>query len=188
MTIEVLVVSRNPVKIRAAQEAFSSFYENINLSNIEISEIDPTGVHLKAQPFGEEETYETSRWRVKSAQDYKHGFDFYVGIEGGVVLTPQNNPRIIVYSSIGNKSFIETVRGCEIPLPRKFFTQLLNSTHSELGDLMTEISGIPNIKQKEGAVGILTQNVVTRFDILKQSVIMALIPFINPQYFDIIAE
>ena len=188
MTIEVLVVSRNPVKIRAAQEAFSSFYENVNLSNIEIFEIDPTGVHLKTQPFGEEETYETSRWRVKSARNHKRGFDFYVGIEGGVVLTPQNNPRIIVYSSVGKNSFIETVRGCELPLPQKFYNQLLNSTHPELGDLMTEISGIPNIKQKGGAVGILTQNVVTRFDILKQSVIMALIPFLNPHYFDITAE
>ena len=53
---------------------------------------------------------------------------------------------------------------------------------------MTNISGISNIKQKEGAVGFLTRNVVTRFDILKQSVIMALIPFLNPTHFEITVE
>ncbi|MFX0126238.1 MAG: inosine/xanthosine triphosphatase [Candidatus Hodarchaeota archaeon] len=184
MGIEVLVVSKNPVKIRAAQEAFSSFYEKLVISNIEISEIDPTGVHVKTQPLGEEQTYETSRWRVNSARDHRPGFDFYVGIEGGVVLT-RNNPRIIVYSSVSNNSFIETIRGCEIPLPQNLYTQLINSPNSELGDLITNISGISNIKQKEGAVGFFTRKIVTRFDILKQSVIMALIPFLNPNLFEI---
>ncbi|MFX1517897.1 MAG: inosine/xanthosine triphosphatase [Promethearchaeota archaeon] len=188
MVVEVLVVSKNPVKMRAAQEAFSSFYENVNFSSIEFSEIDPTDIHLKAQPFGEKETYETSRWRVISARNQKQGFDFYVGIEGGIVLTVQKSSRIIVYSSVSKGSFIETVRGCEIPLPHRFYNKLLNSPDMELGDLMTEISGIPNIKQKEGAVGLLTQNIVTRFDIIKQSVIMALIPFLNPLYFDISTE
>jgi inosine/xanthosine triphosphatase len=188
MGIEVLVVSMNPVKIRAAREAFSSFYKKYVVSSIEITEIDPTSVHLKTQPFGEEQTYEASRWRVKYARNHKPGFDFYVGIEGGVVLTPRNKPRIIVYSSVSNNSFIETVRGCEIPLPQIFYKQLLNSPHSELGDLMTDISGISNIKQKEGAVGFLTRNIVTRFDILKQSVLMALIPFLNPIHFELTVE
>jgi inosine/xanthosine triphosphatase len=183
MRIEVLVISMNPVKIQATQEAFSSFYDNPVISNVDITDIDPKGVHLKAQPIGEEQTYEASRWRVKKARNHQSSYDFYVGIEGGVVLTSHNKPRIIVYSSVGNGSFIETVRGCEIPLPQQFYEQLLNSHHTELGDLMTNISGISNIKQKEGAVGFLTRNIVTRFDILKQSIMMALIPFLNPDYF-----
>ena len=185
MEIEILVASKNPVKIRATREAFLSFYESVIISSMKIADIDPKGDHLKAQPVGEDQTYEASRWRVKSARSHHSRFNFYVGIEGGVVLTPRNKPRIIVYSSVGNDSFIETVRGCEIPLPQEFYKRLLSSPHLELGDLMNEISGISNIKQKEGAVGFLTQNVVTRYDILKQSVIMALIPFLNPEYFRI---
>ncbi|UCG01051.1 MAG: DUF84 family protein [Candidatus Heimdallarchaeota archaeon] len=188
MEIKVLVVSVNPVKIRAVQEAFSSFYVKSVISNIETSEIDLTGDHPKAQPLGEGQTYEASRWRVKSARNHKPGFDFYVGIEGGIVLTSYNNPRIIVYSSVSNHSFIETVRGCEIPLPQKLYKKLINSQDLELGDIMTDISGISNIKQKEGAVGFFTRNVVTRFDILKQSVMMALIPFLNPTHFEITVE
>lgn len=183
MRIKVLVISINPVKIRAAQEAFSSFYDNPVISTVNITDIDPKGVHQRVQPIGEKQTYEASRWRVEWAKNHQSTYDFYVGIEGGVVLTPHNKPRIIVYSSVSNGLFIETVRGCEIPLPQHFYEQLLNSHHAELGDLMTNVSGITNIKQKEGAVGFLTRNVVTRFDILKQSVLMALIPFINPDYF-----
>ncbi len=184
MVVRVLIASINPVKIRATREAFSSFYDNLNISNIGINGIVSTGNYLKSQPLGEEETYEASRWRVKYAQKYSTRYDYYVGIEGGVVSTPQNQPRIIVYSSIGNHKIIETVRGCEIPLPHRWFKRLTNSPKLELGDLATEVSGISNIKQKEGAVGFMTQNIVKRFDILKQSVIVALIPFLNPKLFE----
>jgi inosine/xanthosine triphosphatase len=183
MKLQVLVISMNPVKIRAAQEAFSNFYDNPVISQFDITKVDPKGVHLKAQPIGEEQTYEASRWRVIKARNHNPGFNFYVGIEGGVVLTPHKKPRIIVYSSVSNSSYVETVRGCEIPLPNQFYEELCNSPHMELGDLMTNISGISNIKQKEGAVGFLTRNIVTRLDILKQSVMMALIPFLNPNHF-----
>ncbi|MFX1284878.1 MAG: DUF84 family protein [Promethearchaeota archaeon] len=181
MVVRVLIASLNPVKIQATHEAFSSFFDNLDISNIGIIS---TENHLKSQPLGEEETYEASRWRVKFAQKNNSEFDYYVGIEGGVVLTPQNQPRIVVYSSIGNHNIIETIRGCEIPLPRKWYTRLTDSPQLELGDLVTEISGISNIKQKEGAVGFLTQNIVKRFDILKQSVMIALIPFLNPTFFE----
>lgn len=185
MVVRVLIASINPVKIRAAREAFSSFYEDLIVSNIEINEIDSTRIHLKSQPLGEEETYEASRWRVKYTRNNEPGFDFYVGVEGGVVLTPHNKPRIVVYSSVGNNSTIETVRGCEIPLPHEWYKRLLDAPQLELGDLITEISGVPNMKQKQGAVGFLTQNIVKRFDILKQSIMMALIPFLNSTLFEI---
>ena len=185
MVVKVQILSINPIKIRATHEAFSSFFDNLNISNMEINGIDIIANHLKSQPVGEEETYKASRWRVKYAQKHNPRFDYYVGIEGGVVLTPQNHPRIIVYSSIGNHTIIETVRGCEIPLPHRWYKRLTDSPQLELGDLATEVSGIPNIKQKEGAVGFMTQNIVKRYDVLKQSVLVAMIPFLNPPLFEV---
>lgn len=184
MVVRVLIASINPVKIRATREAFSSFYNNLDFSHIEINGTGPNLYYSKPQPLGEEETFKASRWRVKYAQRHHPGFDFYVGIEGGVVLTPQNQPRIIAYSSIGNHEIIETIRGCEIPLPHRWYKRLTDSPQLELGDLAAGVSGIANIKQKEGAVGFMTQNIVKRFDILKQSVIVALIPFLNPSLFE----
>ena len=188
MVVKVLIASTNPIKISAARESFSRFYKDLNFSTLNINELDPTGVHLKLQPLGEDETYEASRWRVKYARNHKPGFNFYVGIEGGVVLTPHNQARIVVYSSVGNHTIIETARGCEIPLPYSWYKKLKDSPQLELGDIASEISGVSNIKQKQGAVGFFTQNTINRFDILKQSVMMALITFLNPMLFEMVAK
>ncbi|MHA2246470.1 MAG: inosine/xanthosine triphosphatase [Candidatus Hodarchaeales archaeon] len=188
MVVKVLIASTNPVKISATRESFSHFYKDVNFSILNVNELDPKGIHLKLQPLGEDETYEASIWRVKYARNHNPGFDFYVGIEGGVDLTPHNQARIVVYSSIGNRIIIETVRGCEIPLPYSWYKRLKDSPQLELGDIASEISGVSNIKQKQGAVGFFTRNTVTRFDILKQSVLMALIPFLNPIIFEMAAK
>ncbi|MFX0015428.1 MAG: inosine/xanthosine triphosphatase [Promethearchaeota archaeon] len=183
MIVRVLIASSNPIKVRAARESFSYFYEELEFSELDAKDLDPHCVHLKSQPIGEKETYESSRWRVKQARNQNPNFNYYVGIEGGVVLTAHNQPRIVVYSSIGDQTFISTVRGCEIPLPLRWYEELVSSPHKELGDIVSKISGVDNIKQKEGAVGFLTQNFIKRIDILKQSMMMALIPFLNPRFF-----
>lgn len=184
MVIKILIASTNPVKVQAVRDAFSSFYPDTLYGTLELQEADSGGI-LKSQPIGEDETRVLSRKRVFYARECKPEFDFFVGIEGGVVLTLQNQPRIVVYSSVGTDSFIETIRGCEIPLPKHWFQRLADTPQLELGDLMTEISGVVNIKQKSGAVGYLTRNIVRRVDILRQSVIMALIPFLNADVFRI---
>ncbi|MHA2305242.1 MAG: DUF84 family protein [Candidatus Hodarchaeales archaeon] len=180
MVTRVLITSINPVKVQASKDAFFPFFKDTYFSQINVDTGD-----LKSQPIGEKETYTYSRKRVEYGRETEANFDFYVGIEGGIVVNPQNHKRIVVYSSVGNSRFIETVRGCEIPLPSQWFNDLVEQNHKELGDLMDELSGVQNIKQKEGAIGFLSQNVVKRYDILKQSVIMALIPFLNPSIFNL---
>jgi len=123
---------------------------------------------------------------VEYGRRLKPNFNYYVGIEAGVIVNPTSNyARIVVYSSVGNNNIIESVRGCEIPIPFQWYKELVEQHHYELGDLMSNITGIQNIKQKQGAVGFLTRNVTKRYDILKQSVTMALIPFLNPSLFDV---
>ncbi|MFX0184278.1 MAG: DUF84 family protein [Candidatus Hodarchaeota archaeon] len=181
--VKVFIISKNPVKIQASREAFSFFYENPSFTSLETEEYNQIGDYFNSQPIGDVETFEASRKRVNYARSLHSEFDYYVGIEGGIALTIQKKPRIIVYCSIGTHAFIETVRGCEIPLPYQWYNQLITTTQIELGDLITEVSGISNIKQKQGAVGFLTNNVIKRVDIIKQSVIMALIPFLQPNLF-----
>jgi non-canonical (house-cleaning) NTP pyrophosphatase len=53
----------------------------------------------------------------------------------------------------------------------------------ELGDADDEIFGASNSKQQNGAVGLLTENAVTRTTLYEQAVIMALIPFKNPELY-----
>ncbi|MHA2226372.1 MAG: inosine/xanthosine triphosphatase [Candidatus Hodarchaeales archaeon] len=183
MAVKVLVTSKNPVKIRATREAFSYFYSDFVLSSFEVNNLDPERTQLNSQPIGDDQTFKSSRWRVERARKYKPEFDYYVGIEGGITVTRFSQDRIVVYSSVGNHTYIETVRGCEIPIPHSWYSKLVQNPEIELGDLVAEISGVPNIKQKQGAIGFLTNNFLQRFDILKHSIIVALIPYLSPTLF-----
>ena len=174
-----MVASKNPVKIKATKEAFHSFFK---VFSVESSETVLTA-SKHTQPVGEDETREFSRSRILKVKELNPGYDFYVGIEGGIVKLNSKEARIIVYTSVGNHGKIETIRGCEIPLPIDWYKSLKEDEFRELGDLVEKESGVTNIKQKQGAVGYFTNNYVTRIDILKQSVIMALIPYRNEQLF-----
>jgi non-canonical (house-cleaning) NTP pyrophosphatase len=50
----------------------------------------------------------------------------------------------------------------------------------ELGHADDLVFNKSNSKQENGAVGILTENVIDRAEFYKQAVILALIPFKNP--------
>ena len=179
MSTSVLVASRNPIKVKACLEGFKPFFENLEINSSEVILDRPNA----DQPIGEYQTREFSQIRVMEARKANSGYDFYVGIEGGIVKTSAGDIRIVVYTSVGSKDHVVTIRGCEIPLPETWLESLTKKKYSELGDLVSHVSGIENIKRKQGAVGFFTKENVTRFDVLKQSVIMALVPFINPTLF-----
>lgn len=48
---------------------------------------------------------------------------------------------------------------------------------------MDEVFATENIKQKGGAISLLTQNQLTRSSVYQQALILALIPFTNPSHF-----
>ena len=53
----------------------------------------------------------------------------------------------------------------------------------ELGEADDIVFGRSNSKQANGAIGILTGDVVDRTQLYEQAVILALIPFKNPQLY-----
>ena len=177
--VKVLVASKNPVKIKASLDAFQLFFKD---PIVDSQEVVVTTANA-SQPIGEDQTREHSELRVIQARENYPGYDYFVGIEGGVVKLNSDSARIIVYSSIGHQLAIETVRGCGIPLPLEWYTVLTTHEYHELGDLAELKSGVTDIKKKQGVVGFFSQNFVTRYDILKQSVIMALVPYLNPSIF-----
>ncbi len=173
------MASKNPVKIKATTDAFLLFFKNLKIDSKEV--VVPTA--NASQPIGEDETKDHSRLRVVQARETYPAYDYYVGIEGGIVKLNSDSARIIVYSSVGQNIAIETIRGCGIPLPLEWYDLLTSHTYHELGDLAEQKSGVPDIKKKQGVVGFFSQNFVTRYDILKQSVTMALVPYLNSTIF-----
>ena len=68
-------------------------------------------------------------------------------------------------------------------LPESIVKHLLNGV--ELGNVMDKITGEYNTKQKRGAIGFFTKNIIDRKNLYVQSLVVALVPFINENlYFE----
>ena len=95
-----------------------------------------------------------------------------IGMEGGVIQQANNaylfGTTFITDGDLG-------VYGGEtlIPFPQTIFNELQDGT-IELGNVMDELTNQVNTKQKHGAVGYLTNDILTRFDVFYNSVVMAL--------------
>ncbi|MBN2154907.1 MAG: inosine/xanthosine triphosphatase [Candidatus Lokiarchaeota archaeon] len=188
-TYQIAIGSRNSAKIKAVKKAFFLLFPHTTcvFYPIEVN----TGVAV--QPFGLDSTIQGAITRAKNA--YKTIFSsesssstqLGIGIEAGLVSVP--------YTATGYLDFqfcalfqadgsISIGSGPAFEYPQKIIDNLLsNSEHHEIGTIIEELSSIPNIKQKEGAIGFLTDGVLERSDILQYSVIMAILPLKNPKLY-----
>ena len=66
-------------------------------------------------------------------------------------------------------------------LPEQIVEELLEG--KELGQVMDEITGEENNKQKEGAVGFFTKGKVSRKTAYTQGLVLALIPFLHKKLY-----
>ncbi|POR32208.1 NTPase [Tolypocladium paradoxum] len=171
-----IVSSQNPVKIEAAREGFSRMFPNgsLNLHGLSVSSGVPD------QPFTDEETLRGASNRAQNARAARPGADYWVGIEGGVDAAVAGGPIesfawIVV---IGKDGRVGKARTAAYYLPEE--TAKLLREGMELGHADDLIHGRTNSKQRSGSVGILTDDAVDRAGYYTQAVILALIPFKNP--------
>ena len=168
--LKILVGSQNPVKINATKQAFSACFPE---KTLQCKGIDaPSGV--RDQPMNEEETRIGALNRVRFCQQQQA--DYYVAIEGGV----QNfdyGPAAFAYVVIGDQQRMTTGRGANLPLPKSVFESLEQG--EELGSVMDSLFNTDNIKQKGGAIGLLTHHLATRESNYHHALLLALAPVIN---------
>ena len=168
----VIIASLNPAKINAVKSAFEAAFPQ--------QEFDFKGVSVASgvadQPMSNEETYQGAVNRVCNAIQAIPEGDFYVGLEAGI----EGNVTFawMVIESNGQRG---ESRSASLMLPPQVIEKLAHA--NELGDVMDEVFGTDNIKQKGGAIGLLTHNQLTRSSVYHQALILALIPFVNPEHF-----
>ena len=102
--------------------------------------------------------------------------DYWVGIEGGVE-KKGNEMQVFAWIYIQSKEMVGKARTATFDLPKKII-ELIDSG-MELGDADDVIFNRRNSKQKNGAVGILTKDLIDREKYYTHAIIMALIPFNN---------
>ncbi|MBY6198688.1 inosine/xanthosine triphosphatase [Vibrio hangzhouensis] len=169
---KVVIASLNPAKINAVKSAFESAFPEQVFSFVGVSV--PSGV--SEQPMDNQETHQGAKNRVRNAKNAISDGDFYVGIEAGL-----DGQSTFAWMIIESDALVGESRSASLMLPPAVVAQL--SPNVELGDVMDSTFGTENIKQKGGAIALLTQHQLTRSSVYHQALILALIPFVNPQHF-----
>jgi inosine/xanthosine triphosphatase len=174
--IKIVVGSKNPVKINAAKTAISDVF---SLEEVECVGLDAPS-NVADQPMTSDETRLGAINRIKHCQAHTHA-DFYVAIEGGVDQF-EYGPATFAFVAIADQKQISIGRSCNLPLPTVIYQALKSG--EELGHVMDRLFNTNNVKQKGGAIGLLTNGLATRESVYRQAMILAMAPFINPDLYN----
>lgn len=170
--IRVIIASENKTKIQAVRDAFGKMFPQADMVYQGVAV--PSGV--SEQPLSDGETLEGAYNRAENAKQLYSNFDFWVGIEGGVQ-TVKNEMEVFAWIVILSKQRIGKAKTGTFQLPEEI--KALIEEGYELGVADDMLFQRTNSKNKNGAVGILTNDVLDRTNYYAQAIILALIPFMN---------
>ncbi len=174
---KVVVASRNPVKLAATEVAFRTVFPGQNFEFI--SEEVLSGV--ADQPMSDEETQQGVWNRAQNAQKRFPDAEYWVGLEGGVD-AKDNQLEAFAWMEVTSKDGLQgSARTASFVLPPKIAELIKGGM--ELGTADDIVFSKTNSKQQNGAVGILTDNAVTRKTYYEHALVLALIPHKNPDLY-----
>lgn len=168
----VIVASKNPVKLKAVKHGFAKIFPKAHFDFKGIS----VPSEVSDQPMSDAETYTGAQNRVKNAKRYQPNADYYVGIEGGI---EELNGEMMAFAWIVISSQTKTGKSKTSTFFLPPEVSKLIASGKELGEADDIVFGLQNSKQQNGAVGILTRDVMTRMSYYTEAVVLALIPFLH---------
>ena len=169
---KIIVTSKNPVKAEAVSSGFQKCFPGEPFQIIDT--IVDSGV--SDQPMSDEMTLIGATTRARNGKTAYPDADYWVGVEGGCDVM-DGEMVSFAWVVILSEQMEGSARTALFRLPKQ--VQTLIESGMELGEADDHVFGRKNSKQKSGAVGILTGDVVTRTGLYEQAVILALIPFRN---------
>ena len=153
--MKIIVGSTNPVKINAVIQAASETWPEVVVTGVDV----PSGVD--AQPRSDRETMTGAINRAKAALESNMDHDLAVGLEGGVFTNDLGELWSTVWAAvIDQKGQIFTANGARCRIPEPLSSMIKNG--QEMGPAVAEVSGIGNVRQKEGMIGVITNGFVDR--------------------------
>ena len=174
--MHIVVASRNPVKVDATRLAFNELFPE---ASIEVASVDvESGVH--DQPTSDEETRRGARTRAINASQAEPGADFWVGMEGGIEVIDDQLMAFAWMVVLGSSESLIEARSVTLPVPPA--VRALVESGLELGDANDKVFATLHSKQGGGAYGLLTNGLYTRESVSRQTLIIALTPFVNSLY------
>lgn len=173
MASTIVVASHNPVKVQAVLTGFQRMFAGQEFCIQTLSV--PSGV--RHQPLSNAETLQGAFNRSTEAAHWLPEAHFWVGIEGGVEETVEGELISFAWVVVRSHERIGRGRTGTFFLPPAVVDLIRQG--KELGDADDIVFGRVNSKQDNGAVGLLTGDVIDRAQFYEMGVILALIPFKN---------
>ncbi len=173
---KIYIGSANPVKLECTRNAFATVFPD---NEFEFSGI-PVKSGVNTQPIGEEETLKGALNRVEELINRFPDATFWIGIEGGIDII-EGHMYAFAWVVIKNKNKTGKARSATFELPDVLGKRVENGM--ELGDADDAYFKRSNSKHKDGTVGKLTHGRIDRIEFYKHALILALIPFTNPDLF-----
>ena len=172
----IVVASTNPVKVQCARSGFEKMFPQQDFQ----VEMLSTASGVPAQPVGDAQTLQGALNRASNARTAQPRADFWVGIEGGIDDQPEGMTAF-AWVVVLSEQRIGKARSGAFFLP----PGIVELVHQgvELGEADDLFFGRSNSKQGNGAVGLLTEDVIDRAAFYEPAVVMALIPFKHPELY-----
>lgn len=170
--MKVAVGSMNPVKVKAAENAFKCVFGDATAEGKDVKSGVPS------QPFGMD-TVRGAINRAKAA--FSHECDYGVGIEAGL-FDVEGFVLDVQYCAVYDGEWLTLGCGSGFEYPSIVLGEVLAG--KEVGEVMSRVAGIDSLGKKCGAIGFLSNGMLDRTALTEQSVFMALIPRINKKLYN----
>ncbi len=172
----VAVASQNPVKANAIRAAFEQVFPHQTWEMVTVS----VASGVADQPMTDAETRQGARNRVAAARQARPTCDFWAAVEGGIEDDPQGMFGLawIIIQADGRGG---EARTASFPLPPPMAKLVRDGI--ELGKACDLLYEKENCKQHEGAIGLLSHQVIDRQQLYQHAAIMALMPLRNPDWY-----
>ncbi|NPA97670.1 MAG: inosine/xanthosine triphosphatase [Crenarchaeota archaeon] len=172
----IVAGTSNPTKLAGIKQAFKDFFPNSEIEVVGVSVDNRVG----PQPLGIESIYVGARCRALNSMKSMKG-DFYVGVEAGLVNIDGFWIDVhVAYITDGRAEGIGLSMGFEVPQP---IARAAVYEETELDQVVDSLFGTRDIGSHGGVIKILTKGRVDRSDLVRQAVLMGLLPWVNPQLY-----
>ncbi|HET8859695.1 inosine/xanthosine triphosphatase [Marivirga sp.] len=172
MPLKVIIASKNPVKIEATKAGFERMFSKQSFLFEGVSVL--SGV--SDQPMTHQETLKGAKNRSDKAKLKFPDANYWVGIEGGVH-EDDFGMQAFAWIVVQTSEKLSHAQTAVFYLPEPIAQMVREGI--ELGEADDRYFGRSSSKQKDGAVGILTNGEIDRKSYYEHAMVMALIPFFN---------
>ncbi len=170
----IAVGSQNPVKIEAVTQAFGKVFGKCQVIGVSVSS------EVSEMPIGFDEIVAGAKNRAQKAIEELKA-DFGVGLEGGLEKTEIGVFLTGFVAVIDRNGIWGYGRGNGLLMPDGIIKEVERG--KELGTVMNEIMKEDNVKQKGGAIGFFTNNLIPRPKAFEITTINALARFMKKEFY-----